>query len=93
MSNALYIRVENGYQYIRMAGKEVRILVAPVLNRYRKVLEFDSETGDLLLEAEFTFDDGRILVEEEPIWLNDVLCWAFHEPEEVIRQISEIVLE
>ena len=85
--------MKNGYEYLRIAGKEVRSTIAPVLKGFRKVLDFDRETGDLLLEAEFQFQDGRIEIEEEPLYLKDVLCWAFHDPDEIIRNITEIVLE
>ena len=93
MKHTLFIRVKNGYEYLRIAGKEVRSAVAPVLKGFRKVLDFDRETGDLLLEAEFQFQDGRIEIEEEPLYLKDVLCWAFHDPDEIIGNITEIVLE
>ena len=93
MKHTLFIRVKDGYEYLRIAGKEVRSAVAPVLKGFRKVLDFDRETGDLLLEAEFQFQDGRIEIEEEPLYLKDVLCWAFHDPDEIIRNITEIVLE
>ena len=92
MKHTLFIRVKDGYEYLRIAGKEVRSAVAPVLKGFRKVLDFDRETGDLLLEAEFQFQDGRIEIEEEPLYLKDVLCWAFHDPDEIIGNITEIVL-
>jgi len=93
MEHTLFIRVKDGYEYVNVAGKEVRSTVAPVLQGFRKVLDFDRETGDLLLEAEFQFQDGRIEIEEEPLYLKDVLCWAFHDPDEIIGDITEIVLE
>ena len=93
MKHTLFIRVKDGYEYLRIAGKEVRSTIAPVLKGFRKVLDFDRETGDLLLEAEFQFQNGRIEIEEEPLYLKDVLCWAFHDPDEIIGNITEIVLE
>jgi len=93
MKHTLFIRVKDGYEYVSVAGKEVRSTVAPVLKGFRKVLDFDRETGDLLLEAEFQFQDGRIEIEEEPLYLKDILCWAFYDPVEIIGNITEIVLE
>ena len=93
MNHTLRITTEAGYLVCSIAGKTVRSTVAPVLKGFRKVLDFDRETGDLLLEAEFQFQDGRIETEEEPLYLKDVLCWAFHDPDEIIGNITEIVLE
>ena len=93
MEKTLRIWVKDGYEYVSIAGKTVRSAVAPVLKGYRKVLDFDRETGELLLEAEFQFPDGRVMIEEEPVSLHDILCWAFHRPEAVIQNTEVIVLE
>ena len=93
MDKTLHIKIEDGYLVCTVAGKTARSAVAPVLKGYRKVLDFDRETGELLLEAEFQFPDGRVMIEEEPISLHDILCWAYHRPEAVILNIEVIVLE
>lgn len=51
MEKTLRIWVKDGYEYVRIAGKTVRSAVAPVLKGYRKVLDFDRGTGELILEV------------------------------------------
>ena len=93
MDKTLRIRVEDGYEYFSIAGKTVRSTVAPVFKGFRKVLEFEPEAGYLLMETEFQLLNGTRIVDEEPVSLNDLLCWAFHDPDEVIQKIEVIVLE
>ena len=89
----LSIKVEKGYLRLDILKKTVFLLVSPALQRYRRVLDFDPETGDLLLEGEFLFRDGTTVVEEDPLSLTDRLAWAFDNPLSVIREIQTISLE
>lgn len=93
MENTLRIWVKEGHEYFSIAGKTVRNTVAPVFKGFRKVLEFDPEDGYLLMETEFQLLNGTRIVDDEPVSLNDILWWAFHDPSQVIRNIEEIVLE
>ena len=93
MEKTLRIWVKEGYEYVSIAGKIVRSAVAPVFVGYRKVLEFDPEIGYLEMETEFLLRDGTRIVDVEPVSLDEILCWAFHDPDSVIRNIEVVVLE
>lgn len=89
----LIIQVKDGYLFLRLLGRTVQILVTPLLQRYTHVLDFDRDTGVLLLEAEFLFPNGTAVTEEDPLSLSDALIWAFPEPLSLIREIRTITLE
>lgn len=88
----LNISVKNNYVIINIKKKVIKYLVSPVLQNYISVKCFDKRNGVLTLIGKMNLLNGNTVTEEDWIDLNEILGFAFKNPQKLISEIESIEL-
>ena len=92
MKDTLNICVDNHYRVLSLRGKQIRSLIAPVVDRYTSVIDFNPDAGVVVVRYEATLTDGEKVVDDDFIDLNDELWFGFSNIKDTIRSIGNITL-